>query len=81
MAGTYILPSNAPIGYINILLDKPNDGVTPSGDKYNYSPNDASIGDVDGDGQYEIILKWDLQMLMIMHIMDIRAMFTLIVIG
>lgn len=22
-------------------------------------PNDASIGDVDGDGEYEIILKWD----------------------
>ncbi|GAA1829954.1 rhamnogalacturonan lyase [Luedemannella flava] len=24
-----------------------------------YSANDASVGDVDGDGQYEIILKWD----------------------
>jgi len=24
-----------------------------------YMPNDASTGDVDGDGQYEIILKWD----------------------
>lgn len=27
--------------------------------KYVYSANDASVGDVDGDGQYEIILKWD----------------------
>ena len=26
---------------------------------YTYSANDASIGDVDGDGQMEIILKWD----------------------
>lgn len=59
LSGTYILPSNAPIGYINIPLDKPADGVTPAGDKYTYSPNDASIGDVDGDGEYEIILKWD----------------------
>jgi len=59
LSDTYILSANAPIGYINIPLDKPNDGVTPSGDKYIYSPNDASIGDVDGDGQYEIILKWD----------------------
>ncbi len=59
LSDTYILSANAPIGYINIPLDKPNDGVTPSGDKYSYSPNDASIGDVDGDGQYEIILKWD----------------------
>ena len=27
--------------------------------EYTYSANDASVGDVDGDGQYEIILKWD----------------------
>nr|WP_217281687.1 RICIN domain-containing protein [Kibdelosporangium persicum] len=24
-----------------------------------YSGNDASVGDLDGDGQYEIVLKWD----------------------
>lgn len=23
-----------------------------------YTPNDASVGDVDGDGQYELIIKW-----------------------
>jgi rhamnogalacturonan endolyase len=27
--------------------------------QYIYSPNDASIADLDGDGQYEIVLKWD----------------------
>jgi len=27
--------------------------------EYQYSANDASVGDVDGDGQYEIILKWE----------------------
>ncbi len=59
LSGTYTLPAEAPIGYINIPLDRPADGVTPAGDKYSYSPNDASIGDVDGDGEYEIILKWD----------------------
>lgn len=26
---------------------------------FTYSANDASIGDLDGDGEYEIILKWD----------------------
>ena len=26
---------------------------------YEYSANDASVGDVDGDGQYEIFLKWE----------------------
>ncbi|SHE45269.1 rhamnogalacturonan lyase [Dysgonomonas macrotermitis] len=59
LSGKYTLPANAPIGYINIPLDIPSDGVTPDGQKYTYSPGDASIGDVDGDGEYEIILKWD----------------------
>ena len=27
--------------------------------EYQYTANDASVGDVDGDGQYEIILKWE----------------------
>ena len=27
--------------------------------EYQYSANDASVGDVDGDGQYEIFLKWE----------------------
>lgn len=27
--------------------------------QYTYSANDATVADVDGDGQYEIILKWD----------------------
>ncbi len=57
--GEYRLPENAPEGYIDIPLDQPSGGVTPAGENYTYSPNDASIGDVDGDGNYEIILKWD----------------------
>ena len=59
LAGSYTLPANAPIGYIDIPLSKPADGVTPAGEQYSYSPNDASIGDVDGDGEYELILKWN----------------------
>jgi len=27
--------------------------------EYSYTANDASVGDVDGDGQYEIFLKWE----------------------
>jgi|WetSurMetagenome_2_1015567.scaffolds.fasta_scaffold00015_98 rhamnogalacturonan endolyase len=27
--------------------------------QYNYTPGDASVADLDGDGQYEIVLKWD----------------------
>jgi rhamnogalacturonan endolyase len=59
LSGTYTLPAEAPVGYINIPLDKPADGITPADEKYTYTPNDASIGDVDGDGDYEILLKWD----------------------
>ena len=38
------------IGYLTIPLQKPEG---------RYSANDASVGDVDGDGQYEIFLKWE----------------------
>lgn len=56
---SYQLPANAPSGYLNIPLNRPKEGTTPEGQTYSYTPNDASIGDVDGDGEYEIILKWD----------------------
>jgi len=41
--------------YFDIPMDVPaaqTSGVT-------YSPNDCSVGDVDGDGQYELFVKWD----------------------
>ena len=44
---------------LQIPLDKPAGGTTPAKESYNYTPNDCSVGDVDGDGEYEIILKWD----------------------
>ncbi|KJD34770.1 alpha integrin [Tamlana nanhaiensis] len=31
---------------------------TINGLSYSYNANDASVGDLDGDGEYEIILKW-----------------------
>ncbi|AYV74757.1 rhamnogalacturonan lyase [Niallia circulans] len=45
--------------FLTIPLNKPEGGITPDGVAYSYSANDASVGDVDGDGEYEIILKWD----------------------
>lgn len=45
--------------YFDVALNKPAGGVTLSGEKYEYSANDISVADVDGDGEYEIILKWD----------------------
>lgn len=58
-SASYTLPANAPHGYINIPLKRPAPGVDPLGKEYSYVPNDASIGDVDGDGEYEIFLKWE----------------------
>ena len=45
--------------YITIPLQRPEGGKTQDGVSYTYSPNDASVGDLDGDGEYEIVLKWD----------------------
>ncbi|MBU5593820.1 rhamnogalacturonan lyase [Amphibacillus sp. MSJ-3] len=44
--------------YFDIPLDKPVDGITPNGEPYTYSANDLSVGDVTGDGRYEVFVKW-----------------------
>src|SRR4029079_16242086 len=43
----------------DVPLDKPADAYTKDGQPYTYNANDASVGDVDGDGQYEVVVKWD----------------------
>ena len=45
--------------YLDIPIQKPEGGITPAGEKYEYSANDMSVADVDGDGDYEYIVKWD----------------------
>ncbi|MBQ7180769.1 MAG: hypothetical protein IJR87_05685, partial [Bacteroidaceae bacterium] len=57
--GKWHLQAHAHAGYIAIPLDKPEGGNTPDGRHYEYTANDASIGDVDGDGEYELFLKWE----------------------
>jgi rhamnogalacturonan endolyase len=43
----FLLPANSPIGqYLSISLRTPEE----------YSPNDASVGDLDGDGEYELVI-------------------------
>jgi rhamnogalacturonan endolyase len=41
--------------YMTLALDRPATGALGG----EYSPNDCSVGDVDGDGEYEIFVKWD----------------------
>ena len=55
----FVLAKESPDGYLPVKLQKPADGETPDGKTYSYSANDGSVGDVDGDGTYEIIVKWD----------------------
>lgn len=45
--------------YLQVNLQVPAGGTTPAGEAYTYSPNDCSVADLDGDGAYEIIVKWD----------------------
>lgn len=52
--GTFTLPANTPVRqYFSIPLQP------PTADTFTYSANDASVGDLDGDGEYEIVLKWE----------------------
>jgi hypothetical protein len=46
-------------GYLDVPLDRPDPVETPDGTVGNYRPNDASVGDLTGDGSYDIVLKWD----------------------
>jgi rhamnogalacturonan endolyase len=50
--------SGAQASSLDVPLDTPPGGSTPSG-SFTYDANDASVGDLDGDGEYEIVLKWD----------------------
>jgi hypothetical protein len=45
-------------GYHDVPISPPPSGSNSSG-SYSYTANDASVGDLDGDGQYEFVLKWD----------------------
>lgn len=66
---SFTLAANTAVGlYLNVPLQVPAGrtvqmpvGVAgdPGSHDYVFTANDASVGDVDGDGQYEIILKWD----------------------
>ncbi len=44
--------------YMNIPVQKPAPKATIKGDTAGYTLNDASVADVDGDGEYEIVVKW-----------------------
>jgi len=44
--------------YKSIPVQAPPGGVTPDGVAYTYELNDGAPADLDGDGSYEIVVKW-----------------------
>ncbi|MGH8852749.1 MAG: rhamnogalacturonan lyase [Telluria sp.] len=44
--------------FLSVPLRKPADAVTPDGQPYSYQVNDGSAADLDGDGRYELLVKW-----------------------
>ncbi len=52
------LKPDAPVGGFDVELDPPADGTTPAGETYSYFPGDCSVGDLDGDGEYELLVVW-----------------------
>lgn len=44
--------------YFDVKIEQPP-ANSINGEEYTYSAGDASVADLDGDGEYEIILKWD----------------------
>lgn len=62
------------VAYKDLSFEVPADGTTPDGSTYTYGYytyvennktvsrvgiNDMSVGDLDGDGEYELLVKWD----------------------
>lgn len=45
--------------YFDIKTQPPADQTMPDGSTCSYTENDCSVGDIDGDGTYEIFVKWD----------------------
>ncbi|MFJ9150913.1 rhamnogalacturonan lyase [Streptomyces sp. NPDC102270] len=45
-------------GYLDVPISQPPGGTTPDGVAYTYEANDACVGDLDGDGRLDLVLKW-----------------------
>ncbi|HQF54520.1 MAG TPA: rhamnogalacturonan lyase [Fibrobacteria bacterium] len=56
-SSTPVSPWSGPLK--RIPVSAPAGGTTPDGVAYTYSPNDGSVGDLNGDGNWDLVLKWD----------------------
>lgn len=46
-------------GFLTLRLDRPQPETMPDGSVCDYAPNDCSAADLDGDGNYELVVKWN----------------------
>lgn len=44
--------------YTSVAIQQPSGGTTPDDVTYTYEANDGAVGDLDGDGDYDVVLKW-----------------------
>ena len=58
VSGSWTLPANAPVGSFDIALTPPPKTKMPDGTAVAHHPCDCSIGDLDGDGEYELVVIW-----------------------
>ncbi len=45
--------------YTTLTVNRPDAEANSAGATAEYTPNDMSVADLDGDGEYELIMKWD----------------------
>lgn len=57
--GQTVSNSGKSFPYKTIKLEVPAKQTMPDGEICTYTPNDMSAADLDGDGELELILKWD----------------------
>lgn len=58
-SGSYTLPANVAVQQYKAVPLQVPPGGSFMGSSYTFSANDTTVADLDGDGEYEIIVKWD----------------------
>ena len=58
VSSSWTLKADAPVGYFDIELTPPSETLMPDGTQVKHFPCDCSIGDLDGDGEYDLVIIW-----------------------